>query len=145
LNARWPLKPSTYGYEPPVTDANKANEQYTKNVRLRYHIGYIGSGKPCDIAEMHITLSQETDTLRVYVVPSITLTLSVTNSQAPSAKLHRMYVNSTGVKREGNLREGTCVPKRLLHTEIGVSTAIMGSRKVPHFLDACGNRRISGS
>jgi hypothetical protein len=28
LNARWAFKPTTYGYEPPVTDASKANEQY---------------------------------------------------------------------------------------------------------------------
>jgi hypothetical protein len=25
-----------YGYEPPVTDASKANEQYTKNVQLQF-------------------------------------------------------------------------------------------------------------
>jgi hypothetical protein len=24
-----------YGYEPPITDASKANEQYTKNVQLQ--------------------------------------------------------------------------------------------------------------
>jgi hypothetical protein len=36
LNVRWPFKPATYGYEPLVTDASKANEQYTKNVRLQY-------------------------------------------------------------------------------------------------------------
>jgi hypothetical protein len=27
------LNPTTYGYEPPITDASKANEQRTKNVR----------------------------------------------------------------------------------------------------------------
>jgi hypothetical protein len=28
-----------YGYEPPVTDASKANKQYTKNVRLQGQVG----------------------------------------------------------------------------------------------------------
>jgi hypothetical protein len=27
--------PTTYGYEPPVTDEKKVNKQYTKNVRLQ--------------------------------------------------------------------------------------------------------------
>jgi hypothetical protein len=29
------FKPTTYGYELPINDASKANEQYTKNVQLQ--------------------------------------------------------------------------------------------------------------
>jgi hypothetical protein len=37
MNERWAFKLIKYGYEPSVTDANKANEQYTNNVRLQHH------------------------------------------------------------------------------------------------------------
>jgi len=40
-------------------------------------IGYVGSGKPCDIAGMHISMLQETDTLRTQVVPRIALSLTI--------------------------------------------------------------------
>jgi hypothetical protein len=36
MNARWAFKPTTYGYETPITDASNANEQYTKNVQLQH-------------------------------------------------------------------------------------------------------------
>jgi hypothetical protein len=35
MNARWAFKPTMYGYEPPVTDASKANEHYTKYVQVQ--------------------------------------------------------------------------------------------------------------
>jgi hypothetical protein len=38
LNTRWAFKLTPYGYEPPVTDASKANRQYTENVRLQCDI-----------------------------------------------------------------------------------------------------------
>jgi hypothetical protein len=32
----WAFEPTTYGYELPVTDVSKANEEYTKNIWLQY-------------------------------------------------------------------------------------------------------------
>jgi hypothetical protein len=48
LNARWAFKPTTYGYEPPVTDASKANKQHTKKVRLQLFMLCLPKFGPCD-------------------------------------------------------------------------------------------------